>query len=160
VRHKIFRAIPLLAGALGIAAAMLAAPQAANAASSSGAICETSGAFCIGAPTLSTDSAVTETASGRTITIMNIPNSTSQFELKINAAPSLCVAATNNNVNAVLHACNGGAGTVWNIFVNGNGHLQFQDREFDTFLAGRDNGGQFQVKPSGVAGFFYNFDQE
>jgi hypothetical protein len=104
---------------------------------------------------------VTETASGRTITItiMLAQGSTTQFVLKINAVPSLCVAATNNDVNAVLHACNGGSGTVWNIFVNANGHLQFQDRLFGTYLAGLDNGSQFQVKPLGVAGFFYNFDQ-
>jgi hypothetical protein len=154
MKHKIIRAIPLLAGAFGIAVALLAAPQAANAAGGP-PICETSGAFCIGAPTLSTDAAVTETASGRQI---NMIAAGAGVELQINAAPSLCVAVTNNNANAVLHPCNGGAGVVWNKNTS-TGHLRFQDQEFGTWLAGRDNGTQFTVKPLGVTGFFYNFDQ-
>lgn len=158
MRRRTVRTIPLLVGVLGMGIAMLVAPPAANAAGNN--VCETSGSFCIGAPTLALNAPVVETVTGRVINIMSQGLPAGQVELQISAAPSLCVAAADGDVNVVLHACQRGQGTVWIEMPpggSGNPHT-FQDREFDTFLAGRDNGTEFKVEGPNVPGFFYRFN--
>jgi hypothetical protein len=153
--RKIIRAASVLVATLGIPAAILASPLSASAAGNH--LCETNGNYCVGAPSLATDAPVVETQFGRDINLLFLGNA--QYELQFNAAPSQCVAAANNGHDVVIHHCNGGLGVVWILFINSNGHLQWQNREFSTFLAGHNNGTQYQVKPPGLSGWFYNFDQ-
>jgi hypothetical protein len=160
VRNATFRlpirALMVLLAALAVPAAVLAAPLPASAAGPH--VCETSGNYCVGAPGLGVDAPVVETRSGRNITFLFLGNA--QYNLIIDAAPSECVAAANNGHDVVLHHCNGGLGTVWILHINPNGHLQFESREFPTkYLAGHNDGSQFQVKVLGLSGWFYNFDQ-
>jgi hypothetical protein len=160
VRNALLRkpthALIVLLGTLALPAAVLAAPLPASAAGPH--VCETNGNYCIGAPGLSNDAGVFETLAGRDITLLFLGNA--QYKLVVNAAPSECLAAANNGEDVVLHHCDGGLGTVWILHINPNGHLQFQNREFPTkYLAGHNNASQFQVKPLGLSGWFYNFDQ-
>lgn len=156
MRRKSVRGIPLLACLLGVGVAILAAPPAANAATVH--VCETFGNFCVGAPTLALNAPVVETGAGRDINRLTAGLPAGEVELQIAAAPSLCVAAANGDVNAVLHACQGGLGTVWiEHRLSSPGQFQFQDREFDTYLFGLNNGSQYQVGRLGVPGHFYNF---
>lgn len=154
MRRRVFRAIAALAGLSGMAVTMLAAAQAANAVEFN--YCETNGNFCIGAPDLGTFAPVVETGAGRAINLLGV--SGGYWKLQFNAAPSQCVAATDNGNGVVIHHCNGGLGTLWQIINNANGHLQFWDREHDTLLAGRNNGTQYKLITEPAEGWFYNFD--
>jgi hypothetical protein len=153
------RIASVLVALLGMTVAIVALPASASAAG--GALCETNGNFCVGAPQVFTDAPVDETPTGRLIDIEVVSSTPTdlQVELALNTDTALCVAAADNQHDVVLHHCNGGLGTVWHVFANSNGHLQFQDREFGTWLAGHNNGTQFQVKQAGLNGWFYNFDQ-
>jgi hypothetical protein len=146
--------VALTAGASPALASMAAPPASA----SGNHLCETSGNYCIGAPSLATDAPVVETSSGRDITLEFLGSA--QYELQFNDAPSECVAAANNGTDVVIHHCNGGDGVVWILFLNANGHLQWQNREFSgDYLAGHNDASQYQVKAPGLSGWFYNFDQ-
>jgi hypothetical protein len=58
---------------------------------------------------------------------------------------------------AMVHPCNGGLGIVW-IEHTPNGRREFESREFRTmYLAGHNNGTQFQLKLHGQSGWYYNF---
>ena len=141
--------------ALAVPLAVFGAPLAANAAGNH--LCETSGNYCVGAPSATNDAAVVETATGRDITLLFLGNA--QYELQLTNATSLCVAAANNGVDVVLHHCNGGSGVVWILVINPNGHLQWLNRLFNKYLAGHNNGTQFHIKDPAQPGWFYNFDQ-
>jgi hypothetical protein len=155
--RKPIRAVMVLLATL---AAVFAAPLPASAAANH--LCETNGNFCVGAPSLATFAPVVETLSGRNITLIFLGNDAQgipQFEIQLDAAPSECVAGADNGIDVVLHHCNGGLGVVWKRHFSQNGHLQWNSREFPTkWLAGHNDGTQYQLKPLGLSGWFYNFD--
>jgi hypothetical protein len=153
--RKPARAVMVLLATLAVPVAVFAAPLPASAVGNH--LCETSGNYCVGAPSLALYAPVVETISGRDIHLISLGNN--QFDIELNAAPGECVAAANNGTDVVIHPCNGGLGTVWIEHFNPNNHRQFESREFRTkYLAGHNNGTQFQVKTLGQSGWFYNFD--
>jgi hypothetical protein len=112
--------------------------------------CESFGnQWCIGAPSLGTNDAVTQTTSGRTLIFEQ--QSGGHYKIGINATdnsngnPTLCVAATNNDANAVLHSCSG-ASTLWVVLAGPSGHCLFKNANFGTYLSGDNHGGdQFEM---------------
>ncbi|HYS30881.1 MAG TPA: hypothetical protein VEM58_01345 [Streptosporangiaceae bacterium] len=151
--RKIIRAVSVLVATLGIPAAIFASPLSASAAQH---LCESFGIYCVGAPDLSTDAPVVETLSGRDLNFLSQGNGI--WKIQFNADLSQCVAAANNRIDVVIHHCNGGAGTLWKKHFMDSTHIKWESHEFPEFyLAGRNNGSQYQVEPLGVSGFFYNF---
>ena len=151
--RKIIRAVTVLVATLGIPAAIFASPQYASAAQH---LCESFGLYCVGAPSLATDAPVDETTSGRDLNFLTQGNG--QWKIQFNADLSQCVAAANNGTDVVIHHCNGGNGTVW-IKHSVDTHTEWESREFPGFyLAGRNNGSQYQIKPGGLSGWYYKFD--
>jgi hypothetical protein len=112
-------------------------------------ICESHGAWCVGAPTLGANDPVQETTSGRTIDVVN--DGGSSYLLKINADKSLCVASNNPGTHVVLHPCSGGFGVVWIASVGPDGiSCEFENQadhpaNFNEFLSGNNNGSQFDL---------------
>jgi hypothetical protein len=130
------------------ASALIASPPASALASVH--VCETFGAFCVGAPNLGLDDPVVETTSGRDL---NIISSGSGVILQFAASSSLCVAAANNGSDVVQHPCNGGHGIIWHIEQGPTSNL-IENNEFSgKFLSGADNGTQFMIRSRGAAGW-------
>ena len=153
--RKRTRAVMALLTALVVPVAVFAAAPPASA--NGNHLCETSGNYCVGAPTLALYAPVVETVSGRDLG--TIPLGNNQFELVFLANTTFCVAAANNGIDVVVKHCQGDFGVVWIREFNPNGHLQFHNREFSNkFLAGHNDGTQFHAKDAGRPGWFYNFD--
>jgi hypothetical protein len=156
--RKIIRAASVLAATLGLPAAIFAAPLSASAATAP-LLCEAFGNYCVGAPSLSTDAPVDETISGRNVNFLSQGNG--QWKIQFNASLSQCVAAANNHTDVVIHHCNGGAGTLWirhTVVCSPQCEYQWESNEFpDRYLAGANNGSQYQIKQLGVTGWFYKF---
>jgi hypothetical protein len=133
----------------------------ASPASASGValICESysSHGYCIGAPNLGLYDPVVETINGRFIDVQS--QGGNKYLLAFQAAPSLCIAAANNDYLAVIHPCNGGAGVVWTAHVGPDGmSCTFENQEFsDKYLAGHNDGSQYHVKHLGASGWDYQF---
>lgn len=139
-----------------LAAHALAAPAPAS--ESAIHVCEAGGHhYCIGAPDLAFYKPVEETASGRTLDLIDFGT---YWEIRFDANRSLCVAAANNGYLAVIHACNGGSGVKWNIINTSDGHFEFRNVKFSPKeLAGRNsNGSQYHVKNCCAAGWDYKFN--
>jgi hypothetical protein len=120
-------------------------------------ICESYGAFCIGAPTINLFDPVVETPTGRRIDVLHL--SGASYELEFHADQSKCVAASNSGLLGVVHPCNGGSGVVWIVELGGDGHsCVFDSQEFPANdLSGEDNGKQFRVISQGAMGFYQQF---
>jgi hypothetical protein len=122
---------------------------------------ETSGSYRVGAPDLALYQPVKETSAGRNVDVISaITVGANAVYIKFSAPHNdLCVAAADNGTGVVIHACNGGNGIVWFISSDANGHNFFESKEFrGTYLAGHNNGTQFQLKPNPTGGWFERFD--
>jgi len=137
---------------LAASALALMAAVPANAAPSH--LCETAvnNTLCVGAPNLAVDSPVLETASGRDLVLF--PEGNNQFEIKLVADQSECVAGANNQTDVVLHHCNGGLGTFW-IKHGEITNFKYESRRFPgKYLAGRGTQGtQYQLKSDPTPGW-------
>jgi hypothetical protein len=162
IRARALR-VALLLAAVALPAGLFAAP--ADAASGAFLLHEANGSFAVGAPNLTVDSPVVETASGRQLFfpfVQTGPNGNPEVELQLKADTTECVAAAANRVDVVLHHCDGGLGTVWIEHTNDNGKKQYEPREFrGLFLAGHNQptGTQFQLKSLTNGAWFHNFDK-
>ena len=126
--RKIFR-VSAGSAAIAVLGLLLAAPPAS--ASGVALICESysSHGYCIGAPNLSLYDPVVETINGRYIDVQSLGGNS--YLLAFQAAPSLCLAAANNDYLAVMHPCNGGAGVVWKAHLGPDGmSCTFESQEF------------------------------
>jgi hypothetical protein len=144
-------------GLLVLVAGALVVTVAAPASAAPSHVCETSGDFCLGAPSLVIDAPVRATVSGRDVVLRGVGNN--QVEIILSADTSECVAAANNRMDVVLHHCDGGLGTVW-IKHNLIAPFKYESREFPGwYLAGRNvQGSQFQLKQDPTGGWLLRFD--
>jgi hypothetical protein len=153
--QKVFR---VSAGAMVMAVSglLLAASSPASAIDSV-TICESYGAYCVGAPSLGLYDQVVETFSGRQIATIGLGNNNWEFAFR--ADPTKCVAASNSGDVAVIHPCNGGSGIVWKAQVGPDGvSCIFENQHFSgKYLSGDDKGDQFHLKSKGASGWFQQF---
>jgi hypothetical protein len=148
--RKVVR-ISVGAAAIAVSGLLLAASPAS--ASGPALVCESHGAYCIGAPTLNLYDPVKE-GSGRTINVQNV--SGNSYLLEFNS--SKCVAGANNGTDVVIHPCSGGSGVVWIAQLGPDGvSCIFKNQLFGTYLSGHDNGSQFQLKGNGANGWYQQF---
>jgi hypothetical protein len=151
--RKITRTALVLVAMLTVPAVLFAAPLPASAQGDH--LVETFGNYFVGAPSLALYAPVVETSSGRSINIHS--NGDGGYEIVFNYDTSKCVAGANNGADVVIHPCNGGSGIIWFLSTDGNGNLFFQNKKFSTYLAGANNGGQFQLKPKPLSGWYEKF---
>lgn len=144
----------LLATAAAQALLFAASPPASASPLFTGHIRETFGSYSVGAPSIALYDPVMETTSGRVIDIVAAGN---YRKLEFDADTTKCVAAANNGADVVVHPCDG-SGVDWAIIGLDSSHYAFQNREFNNkYLAGANNGTQFQLKTWGQNGWYYNF---
>jgi hypothetical protein len=108
-------------------------------------LCESHGAWCVGAPSTTQGDPVVETEDGRTIDVTNVSGNTYTFVLVANR--KLCVAADGTNGPVVLLPCTGFSGVNW-VASKGPDHLSclFQNAHYGGYLSGDNNGTQFAVR--------------
>jgi hypothetical protein len=148
--------------AFGMAAAAVVTSEmlftgvpAASAATNSADWHETYGHYAIGAPSLALYAPVRETPDGRYMHFVNVKGGY-EVELALDADPSKCVAASDSGYWVVLHACNGGLGTVWVLHVGSA--VSFESREFPgRYLAGDNHGDEFELKSPSARGWYEQF---
>ncbi len=152
--RKIIRAAMVLFAALAVPATVLAAPLPASAANDR--LLESYGSYYVGAPDLSLYQPVMETSSGRYITLVDaMPDPQVDLKIRFNADTSMCVAGANNGTDVVIHPCDGNY-VVWRLSSDAGGYF-FQNLHFGTYLAGANNGTQFQLKPQPSPGWYERF---
>jgi len=141
---------------VAVSGLLLAASPPAGAISSV-TICESNGAYCVGAPSLNLYAQVVETFSGRQIATVGLGNN--NYEFAFQADPTKCVAGSNSGNTVVIHPCNGGIAIVWKVQVGPDGvSCIFENQHFSgKYLSGDDKGDQFQLKSKGANGWFQQF---
>jgi hypothetical protein len=160
------RAVAVMLATLAAPAVILAAPSPAFAGTH---LHETNGAYFVNADNLNLYTPVVETSiTGRDLTISW--DGTTYFdgfhavEIYFNLDHSKCVAAANNLSDVNIHPCNGGSGVIWGEIPLDPTHgvYEFFNREatqatgVNLFLAGRNNGTQYQLNAGGP-GWYIKF---
>jgi hypothetical protein len=160
--RRFIRTAFILAATLTASAVMFAAPLPASAANNH--LKETSGSYRVGAPNLALYAPVVETTSGRDVNLITAPTGADDVYIKFSADTSLCVAAANNSSDVVIHPCSGGSGIIWTLQDSASGHCLpyclFKNRLVGLYLAGNNRGGQFQLKPHPLGGWYEAFTVE
>jgi hypothetical protein len=161
--RNVIRAAKILLAALVVPAALFIAPLPASATSAS-YMCETYGAYCVGAPQIAAGATVDETATGRLLQLKPLTGTFENhqiFEFAFNADPGKCVAFDSSADLVEVHDC-GGNGTVWAL-VTSNGSDMWINREDtnienqDMYLTGYNCGCIFVTGSKGVNGGYQRF---
>src|SRR4051812_136343 len=118
-----------------------------------GRVCETFGAFCVGAPTIAFEDPVVETTGGRILQIVPVAGG---VNLAFNADTTRCVAVKNNSSLVEVRACSQASAT-WIPQRGPDGQSCLFQNLLGGFLSGADSGGQFNVKARGANGWFQQF---
>ncbi len=155
--RKAVRAATVLFAALAVPTTVLAAPPPASAAPTNDRLLESYGSYYVGAPDLSLYQPVMETSSGRYLHLIDsMPDPQVDLKIVFNADNSTkCVAGANNGTDVVIHPCDGNY-VVWRLSSDAGGYF-FQNLHFGTYLAGANNGTQFQLKPKPSPGWYERF---
>lgn len=116
-------------------------------------VCETFGAFCVGAPTIAFEDPVVETAGGRILQIVSVAGG---VNLAFNADPTRCVAVKNASTLVEVRACTV-ASAVWKMQNGPDGHSCLFQNQLGGFLSGPGNGGRFNVVSRGASGWLQQY---
>jgi hypothetical protein len=154
----------VLLAALGISIPLIAVSLPANAASTF-TICELSGKFCAGAPTLAAGDAVSETTSGRLVIAVKQINAFeghTTYLIEFNANTNLCIGVDGLNVD--VESCTGN-GVVWALVHPGGVDSQdewinratSQHLNKDAYLSGSNKGNGFFLADQGFNGAYQKF---
>ena len=128
----------------------------ANQAYASVTICEVSGSFCVGAPTIGINDPVKETTGGRLITESST-NGGNPFKLKFSADTTKCVGVNASN-NTIVKSCTD-SGVDWNRVIVSTGHIKWRNVSTNLLLTGHNNGSQMFVDVNGCSPIcFQQFD--
>jgi hypothetical protein len=114
-------------------------------------VCESFGdQRCIGAPDLAFESPVRATATGRTLRIVAV---TGGVHLSFLADTSRCVAVKKGSTSVEVRACSGVQSAVWTLHRGQNADsCMFKNTVNSLFLAGPNNGGQFNTVGANATG--------